>query len=133
MKSCDVLFEWDRSVSTEIDRVEVSITVDGVTTKTTYPEEVQSFQMRIFAGSGGSFQVITYSPDGIPVMSEVHTFSIGTLELPQPATNLRHKIINVIDDTEPTPTPPEPTPTPPNPEEPINPLVMRAKPKHARR
>lgn len=97
MKVADIKLEWDKSVSTDLKQVEVSVTVDGVTVKSTFPPEVQEFAIEVAANKSWSFNIKTIDKDGLEAMSVTFSDVTGDLELPQPATNLRATIMGIRD------------------------------------
>lgn len=117
-KVADIRLSWKKSVSADVNKVEIVVTNDGTETRTELGVEVQEFQIVVAATKSCQFRVDTHDSEGQMTSSEVYSFTLGDLEAPQPATELFHEVLAVRDvpDPEPEPPPPpppEPEPTPP--------------------
>ena len=97
MKVADIKLGWTKSPSADIDRVEVFLTKNGSTTMVEFGPEVQEYMVTIDAMSVVSFKIVTWDTEGFSAESEVHNFSLGDLENPQPASGLFHEIVGVRD------------------------------------
>ncbi len=102
MKVADIKLSWQSSV-TPINSRKIIITKNGETETIDVPLEITAYMLVVPALGVVSFQTIVTDEDGSSA-SELYTFSVGDLELPQPDTNLFHEIIGVRDEEE---TPPE--------------------------
>ena len=96
-KVADVKLGWMKSVSTDVERQEILLTIDGVTTEIEVGAEVESYTLEVSARSSVQFAIKSFDSEGLEVVSEVHSFTLGDLEAPQPASNLFHEIIGVRD------------------------------------
>ena|SRR5215218_5266843 len=101
MKIATVKFEWDDSVSTDIETVEFVLIIAGTEQSTIIDRGVKEFVVDINANTSGTFKIIYTDKEGLVAVSMVATFTIGDLEKPLPATNLRWSIIGVHDSEEP--------------------------------
>lgn len=97
MKVADVKLSWKKSVSADIDRVEILVTVNGTETKTDLTSEVEEFMIEVAASGSAQFQIITFDKEGSQSSSVIYSFTLGDLEPPQPATDLTHQVVAVRD------------------------------------
>jgi hypothetical protein len=96
-KVADVKLGWTKSVSSDVDHQEIILTIDGTTTEISVGPEVESYTLEVSAKSAVQFSIKSFDTEGLEVVSEVHTFTLGDLEVPQPATGLFHEIVGVRD------------------------------------
>lgn len=112
----DMRFRWDRSVSTDIKKVLVSLLVDGtLLVEHEFTPDVQELLITISANKNYLLKIDSIDEDGL---HSVATFSgtLGDLVEPQPATNITAEILGIRD------VPDEPLPTgPTGPVEPTGP------------
>lgn len=113
-KVADCKFAWKKSPSTDVSRVEVILTANGVeqTTTLTSPD-VEEFLVTIQASSSGTFVVKTYDTEGGIAVSQTLSWSLGDLEAPFPATDLTFTVLAVRDDGPPSPSAAPKKPKPP--------------------
>ena len=96
-KVADVKLSWKKSVSADVAKVAVVVTLDGQTTTTEYGPEVEEVVVTLAAGKSGSFHVVAIDSEGLRSMSLTHDWTLGDLEAPQPATALAHEVVAVRD------------------------------------
>ncbi len=103
MKVADVKLSWKKSVSADVGKIDIKVTINGNETSTELGPEVESFMIEVAALGVVSFLIVTHDTEGNQATSEAYTFSLGDLEAPQPATDLFHEIVGIRDvPTEPT-------------------------------
>jgi len=115
MRVADVKLSWKKSPSADITKVELVVNNGGNETRADLGPEIESYTIEVKAKTSVAFSVTVYDNEGNKATSEVYTFTLGDLELPQPASGLKHEVVGVRDvpGPDPTPTPgPGPTPTP---------------------
>ena len=94
-KVADVKLSWKRSVSTDLQSRQITVTVNGTETKYTVGPEVESYQITVNAGSNISFFTTVFDIEGKQVSSETASFQFGDLEDPQPDTLLGIEVVGV--------------------------------------
>lgn len=97
-KVADVKLGWNRSVSTDLKAVQLSVAIDGNVTTTDLPPETQEFMIVVGANKSFSFQVKTIDTEGLEASSELYASVLGDLEAPQPATSLFHEVVAIRDE-----------------------------------
>lgn len=97
-KIATVLLGWEKSPSADVAKVVTTVTVNGATTTTEFGPEVVEHLIEVKANSAVSFTVTTYDSEGLQSVSETHSFTLGDLEAPQPATNLFHTVVGIRDE-----------------------------------
>ena len=103
MKIADVKLTWKPSVSSDVTKQVVSVSIDGAEpTKMEVGVEVQSVVIEVNALESVVFSVESFDSEDFSTVSEQYTFSLGNLESPQPATFLDHEVV-AIRDVEDTP------------------------------
>jgi len=115
-KVADVRLSWKKSVTplVEIDKVQIIVVMDGNTTVTDLGPPVEEFMIEVHPLQAVQFKISTFDKEGLEATSETYLFTLGDLEAPQPATQLKHEVV-AIRDVEVPPPPPPPAPTPPAP------------------
>lgn len=98
MKVADVKIGWVASVSTDVVKNILSVSIDGAepTTSELTPEVVSAV-IEVKAQSSVVFSVTTVDTEGLRSVSETYTFTLGDLEAPQPVTGLFHEVVAVRD------------------------------------
>lgn len=98
MKVADVKIGWIASVSTDVVKSILSVSIDGAepTTSELTPEVVSAV-IEVKAQSSVVFSVTTVDAEGLQSVSETYTFTLGDLEAPQPVTGLFHEVVAVRD------------------------------------
>ena len=96
-KVADIKLSWKKSVSADVAKVKVVVTLDGQTTEAEHGPEVEEIVVTLAAGKSGSFHVVTIDSEGFQSMSLTHEWTLGDLEAPQPATALGHEVVAVRD------------------------------------
>lgn len=98
MKVADVKIGWVASVSTDVVKNILSVSIDGAepTTSELTPEVVSAV-IEVKAQSSVVFKVATVDAEGLQTESETYTFTLGDLEAPQPVTGLFHEVVAVRD------------------------------------
>lgn len=98
MKVADVKIGWVASVSTDVVKSILSVSIDGAepTTSELTPEVVSAV-IEVKAQSSVVFSVTTVDAEGLQSVSETYTFTLGDLEAPQPVTGLFHEVVAVRD------------------------------------
>lgn len=105
-KTASVKLTWVRSPSPDAKRQIITVNRAGVAIFTSeVGPEVEQVMVQIPASSPVDYSVVTVDEDGLVAPSAPHTFTIGDLENPLPATNLDHLVVGIVDDTPPV-TPP---------------------------
>lgn len=97
VKVADVKLSWSKSPSADVSKVQVVLVNDGVTTKTDFGPEVESYQIVVQARKSVQYSVITIDSEGLQATSVLYTFTLGDLENPLPATNLTHEVVGIRD------------------------------------
>ncbi len=97
MKVADVKLNWKKSISADIEKVVLTVTVDGTETVTELGKDVEEFMIVMNANGTCQFSVDTFDSEGLHTTSTVYTFTLGDLEAPQPATDLFHEVVGVRD------------------------------------
>jgi len=92
-----VKLSWVKSPSQDIQHVRVVTAINGAETAVSVGPEVESITVDVAASSTVRFQVVVINADGLSASSETHTFALGSLENPLPATGLSHEIISIHD------------------------------------
>lgn len=100
-KVADVKLTWTKSVSADIERVEIRVTQNGTETLTELGPEVEQFMIEAGPHASVAFAIDTYDAEGNKATSQVYTFTLGDLEMPLAATNLSHEITAIRDTEEP--------------------------------
>jgi hypothetical protein len=96
-KVADVKLFWSKSPSQDIAKVTVTTTINGVDTVAEFGPEVEEMQIEVAALGTVQFQIVVTDTEGKVASSEIHSFTLGDLEDPLPATNLGHEILGVRD------------------------------------
>lgn len=104
-KVADVKLFWTKSVSTDVSKVEVYVTINGTETKTEVGPEVQEIMVEVAAMGVVAFRVVVTDTEGYVASSETFTFTLGDLVPPQPATALGFEVTGVRDVPDPVPVP----------------------------
>ncbi len=98
MKVADVKIGWVASVSTDVVKSILSVSIDGAEPSTSeLTPEVVSAVIEVKAQSSVVFSVTTVDAEGLQSVSETYTFTLGDLEAPQPVTGLFHEVVAVRD------------------------------------
>lgn len=97
MKVADVKLTWTKSPSAPISKVVVNVTINGNLTTTEVGAEVEEFMIGVHALGVVSFSIDTFDDEGLKATSETHTFTLGNLEAPLPATGLFHEVVAIRD------------------------------------
>ena len=98
MKVADVKIGWAASVSTDVVKSILSVSIDGAEpTVSELTPEVVSAVIEVKAQSSVVFSVTTVDAEGLQSVSETYTFTLGDLEAPQPVTGLFHEVVAVRD------------------------------------
>src|SRR5262245_36985849 len=95
MKVADVKLYWLKSPSQDVNRVEIETSIDGNVTKTEVGPEVEEITVVVQARASVQFKVTVFDTEGNQASSEIHSFTLGDLEDPLPATALGHEILGV--------------------------------------
>lgn len=103
MKVADVKLFWQKSVSGDVEKAQVTVTNNGTVTVADLGPEVEDFVIEVQAGGSVSFKVVTFDKEGLQSTSETYSFTLGDLEPPQPATLLGHEVVGVRDVADPIP------------------------------
>lgn len=98
MKVADIRLGWKRSVSVDLLKQVLHLTVDGTTTTAELGPEVQEYAITVQAQKSVQFQVESIDTEERVTMSMLYDFTLGDLEDPQPATDLFHEIIGIRDE-----------------------------------
>jgi hypothetical protein len=101
MKVADVKLIWTPSVSDDVVKQVVSVSIDGAEpTLIEVGPEVQSVMTEVLASQSVVFSVSTTDAEGFTTVSELYSFAVGNLEAPQPATFLAHEVVAIreVDD-----------------------------------
>lgn len=102
MKVAKVRLGWKPSVSSGVVSQTISVQIDGVETLNSQLEPgVSEVIVDVAASKSVVFSVTTEDDEGNTAVSELYTFTIGDLEAPQPATDLFHEIVGVVEVTDP--------------------------------
>ncbi len=96
-KVADVKLTWKKSVSANISKVVITTNIDGTETTTELDANVEEFMIVVDAGKSASFRIDTYNDDNLVTSSITYSFTLDSLESPQPATELFHEITAVRD------------------------------------
>ncbi len=107
-KVADVRLGWVKSPSTDVKKVTVIVTKDGTETTTEVGPEVQEIQIVVEALKSVQFKVVVENTDGLTATSDVYSFTLDSLESPQPVTGLFHEVIGIRDIPDVPPAPPTP-------------------------
>jgi hypothetical protein len=91
----DVKLSWAKSPSADVSGVKVVVTNDGSETTTDFGPEVEELLIVVAATKSVQFKVVVTDSEGLTATSETYTFTLGDLEAPQPATNLRHEVVAI--------------------------------------
>lgn len=123
------LLGWTPSISSDIVEQQVKIVIDGAEQTVSYGRDVEEHTIDVAANSSVLFSVDSLDAEGNVASSVSHSFSVGDLVDPQPATDLFHRMVQKYDADAVEPVPePEPVPVPePQPEpqpEPAPPLDL---------
>jgi len=102
-KVADVKLTWKRSPSADVSKVVVSLTNDGSVESVEFGPDVEEFMVVVKANSSFSFSIDSYDGDGQIATSVTYSFTLGDLEAPLPATDLKHTIIGIRDEAVPPP------------------------------
>lgn len=94
-KIATVKLTWLRSPSSDAASVEIRTTVNGNTTTIEGPITQESFTLECEPNSSVTFSVITFDSEGLATESESHSFVLGDLDAPLPATALNHEIVSI--------------------------------------
>jgi hypothetical protein len=98
MKVADVKLSWVASVSTDVVKNILSVSIDGgEPTVSELTPEVVSAVIEVNAESSVVFSVTTVDREGMEAVSETYTFTLGDLVAPQPVTGLFHEVVAVRD------------------------------------
>lgn len=96
-KVADVKLSWTKSPSADVKTVSVVVNNNGTETTADFGPEVESFNIVVSASSSVSFKVQVTDSEGLTATSSTYTFTLGDLETPLPATNLKHEVVAVRD------------------------------------
>lgn len=96
-KVADVRILWKKSVSTDVSRQKLNLTIDGQATNVDLGPEVQEYLLTVKAGGVVHFDITTFDKDGLQSVSLGFDFTLSDLEPPQPATDLGFEITGVRD------------------------------------
>lgn len=106
-KKGSVKLTWIRSPSPDARKQLIKVNYKGAELLTSeVGPEVEQLMVQIPASGPVDYSVVTIDDDGLVATSDPHTFVIGDLEAPLPATGLDHQIVGIIDDTPPEPPAP---------------------------
>lgn len=94
-KVADVKLGWSKSVSSDVVRQEIILTIDGATTEIEVGAEVETYTLEVAAKSSVQFAIKSFDSEDLEVTSEVYSFTLGDLEAPQPASGLFHEVLGV--------------------------------------
>ncbi len=97
-KVADVRLSWVKSPTIDVTKVQVVVTNDGTETTTEFGPEVQELVIVVKASTTVQFKVVVTDSEGQVATSSTYTFTLGDLEAPLPATDLKHTILAVRDD-----------------------------------
>ena len=90
---------WRRSPSDDIKTQRIEIRVDSLpTTGVELGPEFEEMQVRVQASHTVVYRVVTIDEDQQEVPSVEYEFRVGDLEQPQPATDLGHVLLNIIEE-----------------------------------
>lgn len=96
-KVADVKLKWKKSPSSDVAKVEITVTVDGSESTAELGPEIENFMVEVKAGGSCQFQIDTTDSEGLVGTSTTYSFSLGNLEAPLPATELGHEIVAIRD------------------------------------
>lgn len=95
-KVADVKLTWKKSPSLDIASQVIVLSVNGVSeTDIELSPGLESYTGEFQANSTVTFSISSFDSEGNVAASESHTFQIGDLELPLPATDLFHEFVGV--------------------------------------
>lgn len=97
MKVADIKLTWKKSVSADVAKVKLYVTIAGQTTTTEFGPEVEEAMTEVKAMQSCQFRVESIDSEGLMSLSMVHDFTLGDLEAPAPATDLDHMIVGIRD------------------------------------
>ena|SRR3990167_10586499 len=97
MKVADVKLKWKKSQSADVNKVKITVTNDGTETATELGPEVEDFMVEVLASKSLQFSLTVFDTEGMMSISETYSFTLGDLEAPLPATDLRHEIVGIRD------------------------------------
>lgn len=98
-KIASVKLSWAKSKSPDVVKTTLSVAIDGqAATVTGLGPEVESVVIDVNAKSSVVFSVTVTDSEGLSVVSENYTFTLGDLEAPLPATNLFHEVVAILEE-----------------------------------
>src|SRR5262245_29211580 len=101
-----VKLSWDKSTSTDVVSQSLEYQVNGLSFIAELNSGVESWQIEVKANQNFSFKMTTRDSEGMESTSVIYSSSVGDLEGPAPATNLRSEIIEIVPDEEAQPPTP---------------------------
>jgi hypothetical protein len=96
-KVADVRLTWSKSPSLDITSQVIVLSVDGGQTEIEVDKAIESYTLEVQANQTVTFSISSFDSEGNVAASESHTFQLGDLELPLPATGLFHEVVAVRD------------------------------------
>lgn len=96
-KVADVRLSWSKSPSADVKRVRLSVNIDGTESTADLGPDVNEFMVEVKAGGTVTYKVVTIGNDDLEATSADYTFTLGSLEVPEPAFDLFHKVVAVRD------------------------------------
>jgi hypothetical protein len=97
-KVADVKLTWVKSPSLDVAKQKVITTVDGTVTEIELAPVAEELMIVVQANSSVQFRIETFDAEGNVATSETHSFTLGDLEAPLPATDLGHEVVAVRDE-----------------------------------
>lgn len=94
-KVADVKLTWIRSPSSDAKSARVVVKAGDAESHFDLRPDVQQLMVIVKPSTTVTYSVVTFDDDGLAASSEGHTFVVGDLELPLPATGLDHQIISI--------------------------------------
>lgn len=96
-KVASVKLGWKKSPSPDVVKTQVVVNLAGSETTVDLAAGVEEYVLDVAASTTGSFKVVSWDDEGNQTASETHSFKIGDLEAPLPATDLFHEVLSVRD------------------------------------
>jgi len=97
MKVADVTLSWN--CPPDAVGVQVFVVNNGVTQEYAYGPDVMQMQITMEASTSCQFRVVTFDAEGNFDQGGVYSFTLNDLNRPQPATDLRHEVGDVREES----------------------------------